>query len=330
MKEERATEMATGGLDGSVDRIRDYLVEQRVLNGEAGAHDERIYNAGVSCIELSMRPYDRRLLRRSIHDADRVQRIFTEQHGLDSGEANPDPLTPSVHRGLVTLMEHNVHMGAGEGPVPFLFRGGVTLVGASYDIGNGALARQAQRELARIQASLDFMVDLLDWIESGRREGRIETLQQAQEQIDEIEKQAGDRHAHLQQSISRIEQRLTEGLSRPQSLPEPLERSIAETGERLRGLDAIVQGVAGRTAALAGIDGRLDAIQESLGQIDASLRAAGDDDQRRADFERLATDIRREVATLREPSGDDQQLRLMLMAALVLLIALVILVIVLA
>lgn len=328
VKDQQSTEVGAAGLDGSVDRIRTYLVEQQVLDGETGTQDERIFHAGISCIELSMRPYDRRLLRRAIHDADRVQRIFTDILQSAPDEAGAEPLTPAIQRGLVSLIERDVHMEAGEGPVPFLFRSGVTLVGASYDISNAALARQAQRDLARVQASLDFMVDLLDWVESGRREDRIETLQQAKEHIDEIEKQVEARHDALHETIGRIEQHLSERLGAPQALPEPVERSIATSNERLRGLDATLQTVAGRTEALGALDGRLDAMQESLRQIESLQRETGNDDSN-AEFERLAADMRRELAALKEPSEDLQQIRMMLIGALVLLIALVVLVIVL-
>lgn len=184
--------------DTSVDRFHDFLVAKgKLAPNHAGDRDDRIFNAAMSCIELSLRPYDRRLLARSLHDADRLEALLEDRPGVQVADDGVSIFTPAEFREFVSLVEREVPQPGPEGPVPALFRNGAHLIAASYLWEREDLAPVFHRIAFDLRVSLRLLDDLLGWVESGKRGDRIETLREARSRMDAMEAEQRSHHERV-------------------------------------------------------------------------------------------------------------------------------------
>jgi hypothetical protein len=311
-QEPRQANARIGAGDG--DRLRGFLVDHGLIPAEFDAErDERIFNAGLTCIELAMQPYERRLLRRASHDADRIDALLVEMHGKAAAVTEDEILTPASYREFVTVLERDLHPRGDGGPVPMLFRTGASLIAASYNPADESIARCAQRDLINLRAVLEFLDDLLDWIEAGKRGDRLETLQEARDRLDAIDQQVSRQHEELRGELQRLAGAIEEPAPPSPELTSVLEQLTADLTRHIASVERSL--VALRDEVIGARDGATAAVVERLGEVESSLGASAAS-QREA-LDGLATRIARDSQPVGEPAVDAiAQLRSLVLASL--------------
>lgn len=259
----------------SGDRLRSFLTEHGLIPADSTVErDDRIFNAGMTCVELSMQPYERRLLRRASHDAERVDAVLAGLHGKMPSISDAEILTPASYREFVNIIERDFHTRGESGPVPVLFRTGALLIAASYNAADETVGRCAQRDLLRLKATLEFLDDLLDWIEAGRRGDRLETLQEARERLDAVDQQVGTQYEALRSDLKQLAASFEAPSTASPELAAQLDRITAASNERLSSIEAAVASTRDAVAGLSVADPGIAALDERLAGVESRIEAA--------------------------------------------------------
>ncbi len=267
-------------MEGGGDPIRSFLVEKGKLDPELGGErDDRVYNAAMSCIELSLRPYERRLLNRAIHDAERLESLIQERPFENSASSPPILFSQPEFREFLSIIEREVQHAEAGGPVPALFKSGALLVAASYLWEQDQSLSSIQMIRGELRASLRLLEDLLNWVETGKRGDRIETLQEAQTRLDSMKNDIERQQSTIRQDLQRIAVGI-EDLRNEVAMGKGNENSaLQDLGNHLQEVDARVARLAEtptlqpdlETHRLA-VETRLAAISESTNQIVGAQR----------------------------------------------------------
>lgn len=281
--------------DSGVDRFRDFLVAKgRLAPDHAGERDDRIFNAAMSCIELSLRPYDRRLLSRSLHDADRLEALLEDRPAEPAAGESASIFTPAEFREFVTLVEREVPQPGPEGPVPALFRHGAQLIAASYLWNQDELAPIFHRITGDLRVSLRLLDDLLGWVETGKRGDRIETLREARARIDALEAEQANQHRQVLNELRGISEALgalraesgkdssTSLLQEMQSELKSLQNSIRQLSEASpsdEALHTIARDIEARIAGLSDVTTQVVQGQQEIVRMLLEFESVSRDDE---------------------------------------------------
>jgi hypothetical protein len=301
----------------SGDRLRGFLAEHGLVPADAESErDERIFNAGMTCVELAMQPYERRLVRRASHDAERVDALLVELHGRLPAIPDAEIFTPASYREFVNIIERDLHPRGDGGPVPVLFRTGAFLIAASYNPADETIARCAQRDLMNLKATLQFLDDLLDWIEAGRRGDRLETLQEARNRLDAMDQQVSRQHDMLRNDLKQLAASVEASTAPSPELSAQLERMSAMSGDRLASLESAIASVRDSVTGMREESAGVVTLEERLAGLEARLDTAAA--SHREALDSLAERMKRDIqAGSGEPASEAlAQLRSLVLAGL--------------
>ncbi len=266
---------------GEVDKIRDFLVSHGKISPDSTTPpDDRIRNIGMSCVELSLRPYDRRLLMRAIHDSQRMDALLVDREKDEDEPSDTSFVSPAEFRELITIVERQVNKPGDEGPVPAFFRIGAILVAAAYAWDQNRYLDSFHQVSRDFQASVRLLEDILTWVETGERGDRFTTLTEARGRFDELEARTRALQAETIAGIGRIETMLAE-VRAEFSAGSQNDPGVALIGSQIESIRSELSGARQSMSslvelkeALSNLDARFDALSDGTSRSGASLEAS--------------------------------------------------------